>query len=1220
MATPTHQIETDARRRVRLLGALRVEEAGQFIRIPGGKAGSLFAFLVLQPHTPHPREVLADWLWPDAPPNRVRRNLSDLLYRLRQALGPNWLAVDADRVGLQAGPDLWVDVWAFESLSAANDPASLKQAVSLYRGDLLPEKYDDWLLPRRVSLREKYLACLLSLGRLAEHHRRPLEAFEYYHRLVHADPLREEAHRGLMRSLARQGKLADALAAYNDLELLLRQEMGLRPGAATRTLADILRSELDASRAAAGPGSGQPGPAHVSFVGRKAERARWLARLEQAGAGRGGLAILLGEAGIGKTRLLEELDQAAAWRGWQAVWGSGQEFGPPAAFTPLRQALQAALPKPRLQQLLQLVQPIWLSIVAGLAPPITDVLDRPELARSSPDQSRLATAVAHVLRALQQIAPHLLILDDVQWADPALWSLLDQLRPALAGMSVLVVVSGRLSELRAQAPVWSMLRAWDQAGETVTRLRGLGPEELRQLAAAQGRPELTPAQLSELETASGGNPLLALALLSARDLEGLLAEKPSFVELIARRLAALSAEANLALQAAAVIGYQFDYVLWAAVAEQHGLPGSTLPRLAGELEQAGLLVLEADGYRFAYDTLRAGVYAQIPAGVRRQIHQSALAAVARYASHQVLALLHHAEQAGARPEVARYALQAGEQALAGFTPQAAARYFAQALEASDADDLASRYEAVRGRLQALEMLTDREAQRRDLALLQELADRLADPRRQAEAAHRQATFFWMTGVLEQAQALAERGLDLARQVGDAEREAALLETLGRVARDQGDYPRAQALVLQARDLYRALGSHFGEASTTDLLGGLAWTMGDYRTAVERHTAASDLFHELGEIFNEALALNNLGSAYWGLGDYASARSTHQRALALSRELGDRRGEGDNLDNLGGVAWMLGDYPAAIEFYSQALAIRRETDDTWGVSISLGNLGSAYRLLGEYETALAYYAEALEVNRAMGRRRGEGYARHGAGLAWLELGDVAAARQALEAARAIRLELGERDNLMETNAALALLCLAEQDVAGAQPYLRQALQALDSRHDRPTLRQWVHFAAYRVFQAQGRGDRAAEHLRQAADAMRALADTLPAEARAQFLENVPLNRQTRAALAAHSRLSQVRLVRADVPLGRKLSEEDYVQVTWTIFAPEDDLLDQPVARRRHVLKRLLAEAEAQGAAPTDDDLARALGVSRRTILRDMEALARSGLTLPTRRRPGRSPQP
>lgn len=111
------------------------------------------------------------------------------------------------------------------------------------------------------------------------------------------------------------------------------------------------------------------------------------------------------------------------------------------------------------------------------------------------------------------------------------------------------------------------------------------------------------------------------------------------------------------------------------------------------------------------------------------------------------------------------------------------------------------------------------------------------------------------------------------------------------------------------------------------------------------------------------------------------------------------------------------------------------------------------------------------------------------------------------------------------------------------------------------------------------------------------------------------RQGQPQVSDAQHMQRVSLVRADAPLGRSLSDADYVRVTWTVAAPEDEQLPSAHERRRHVLQRLLAEAIIQGGAPTDADLATALGVSRRTILRDMEHLAHTGIDLPTRGRRG-----
>lgn len=114
--------------RIRMFGAFQVQDAEGIVSVPSSRSRGLLAYLLLSPDVPHLCEVVADQLWPEDPPDRVLRNFSDALYRLRQALGPAWFVVEGDTVALERQPGLWVDVWAFEELSAASDPPALQQA------------------------------------------------------------------------------------------------------------------------------------------------------------------------------------------------------------------------------------------------------------------------------------------------------------------------------------------------------------------------------------------------------------------------------------------------------------------------------------------------------------------------------------------------------------------------------------------------------------------------------------------------------------------------------------------------------------------------------------------------------------------------------------------------------------------------------------------------------------------------------------------------------------------------------------------------------------------------------------------------------------------------------------------------------------------------------------------------------------------------------------
>jgi DNA-binding SARP family transcriptional activator/tetratricopeptide (TPR) repeat protein len=1160
-------------------------------------AARLLAYLGL--HATGGRSVLrarlADSLAPDLDEAQASRLLSRSLHQLRravhQACGEHepWLHVTKTSVALS---NVWVDVEAFTRLLEAGTPEAWAEALPLYRGELLEDFDDEWIAGQRARLRAAYLATLEQLIRALAPEQAEV-ALPYALRLVAEEPLHEQALASLMQIQSQLGRYDAAFRQYERFRELLEAELGVPPLPETRRLAASIRSEYLARTLA---------PSRAPLVGRSHDYARLLALLERAQARHGGLSLLLGQAGIGKTRLLEEFVETAQRRGWQVIWGRAEEYALPPPLSPLAQALASALPAPRQAQLKELgVLPYWLDLIARLlfaAPADPALVPTGDLEEAA----LLPEAVRHVLAGFQHIAPLLLIVDDVQWADPALWPFLDTLREALRALPVLLVLSGRQDALARHDEAAALLQAWQRQGVPCITLHPLDEPALCELAAIHRSVPLTNAQIEQLHLASGGNPLLALSLLQANALDDT-SMPVSLTQLLQRRLDTVSAEACQALAVAAVLGYRLDYRCWSEISAS-----PALPQLARELESAGLLMLESDSYRFAHDTLRSYVYEQLSPSERRELHRRALPVLERHTPDDALALLRHAEQAGLQDRVVVYALLSGEQALASLAFLAAARAFSQALASLATVDLAQRFRATRGLVRALDVLAERQRQREALDALQVLADSLDDEGAQAEAAYQFALYCRAIGAFDQAREAAERGLALARATAASTLEAALLLMLGEVARDQAQLLQARYWVEQAQALYRNRRDRFGQALATNLLGSIAYDLGDYPTSAEHHRSAAEAFQRSGDLLREGRALNNLGSALWGCGDYLGARAVHERAVALCHELGDQRGEGDNLDNLGGVAWVLGDYATAIDYYQRALAIRRKTDDRWGISISLSNLGDAHRDRGEAERALDYYAESLAVCREMGRRRGEAFALHGQGLALLALARLDDACETLAEACAIRTELGERDTLIESEAALALSQYLRGDQTQSQRFLSMARERLTER-DAPALRQWVAFVVYRT----SSGAVALEALQQAKAAMYETAATLPLSLRERFLAMVPLNREVRAALLRLCRRIEVRLVRGDVPLGRRLTEADYIRVEWTLEAPDDAALSHPSTRRRAVLRRLLDEAHAQGAAPTDADLARALEVSVRTIERDMNGMRTDSPMPSTRRR-------
>jgi DNA-binding SARP family transcriptional activator len=861
---------------IRLLGDFRLRYGQTVITsLDSPRLQSLLAFLLLHRDAPQSRQQVAYRLWPDSSEGQARANLRGLLLRLRRALpaAHTFIQADTHQVQWQPNASFRLDVADFERYLAeaaeAPGPAqipALKQAVAAYKGDILPGCYDDWIIPFRERLREAYVACLLRLAETAVQDDDAAAAYDYYLHLTRLNPLWEKAYRGQMRALAGMGRLPEALAVFNQAEQLLAEELGVPPADRTGSLAAELKEALAFETAV----PRQNLLRHPPFIGRVQERALLLNRLDRAGKGDGGLVVVLGEAGAGKTRLLAEVAQAAAWRGWQITWGRAEEFTLPAAYSPLAAALTEALPKPRVQQLAQLIPHIRLATLAPLVPTIQALFGEKrgqgKLAISqththADSQTRtLATTIGAVWQGLQTIGPQLFLLDDVQWSDPALWPLLNELREHLARTAILLILSGRPEELSDQPAAWSLLRQWDQAGAPIISLPGLEADELDELVKASGLEKLNADERLWLQTTGGGNPLFTLSLLE-RGTGGASAELPTLAGQILRRLALLSPPANDALQGAAVIGHRFDYAIWEAVAA--GSEPARLPALAGELEKAGLIRLETDGYCFAHDTLRAAVYTHTPASRRQRLHQKALAALEKVATSDVFALLHHAEQAGDRPAIGRHALQAGERALDAFIYQAAANHFLRAVAALPADDWKNQYRAVLGQVRALDILAERQDQQLALNQLQALATRLDDDH-QAEAAYFWARFYWSTGDYPAANQAAETGLALARRAANQERQADLLHMIAQVERHRGQYAPAQERAVKARDPYRRAGSRYGDASMTDFMGGLAWETNQYHDAAAHHAVAAEMFGDIGDLVREAMALNNLGTAYWGL--------------------------------------------------------------------------------------------------------------------------------------------------------------------------------------------------------------------------------------------------------------------------------------------------------------------------------------------------------------------
>ncbi|HTP07498.1 MAG TPA: AAA family ATPase, partial [Anaerolineae bacterium] len=391
--------------RIQLLGKFSLHYGDVLLTtISTPRLQSLLAYLVLHHDVPQLRSHLAFCIWPDLPEGRARANLRRQLHQLQHT----WSDVDHFlRVSAQTlcwrSDTVSFDVADFEqAASQLQSVMDLRRAVELYGGDLLPGCYDDWIMPERERLKQIFIETLERLLQFAADEGDYQTAIQYAQRLLLIDPLHEEIHRRLIQLHALNHDRAAALRAYHACASLLQRELGVEPGPATREAYEhLVDLEVTAT---------MPLEASFPLVGREREWAQLQATWRTSCAGNSQLVILIGEAGVGKTRLADELFRRIHRQGVNTASAHCYPAEGKLAYAPVIEWLRAH-PAPNLEA-------IWLSEVTRLLPELS--LQHPGLPAPGPlteawQRQRLHEALARA--ALGNGQPLLLWIEDLQWCD-----------------------------------------------------------------------------------------------------------------------------------------------------------------------------------------------------------------------------------------------------------------------------------------------------------------------------------------------------------------------------------------------------------------------------------------------------------------------------------------------------------------------------------------------------------------------------------------------------------------------------------------------------------------------------------------------------------------------------------------------------------------------------------------------------------------------------------
>jgi DNA-binding SARP family transcriptional activator len=579
---------------IRLFGALEIEDGPRTLGardLGGARPKQVLEILLAAGGHRVSTDRLADLLWGEQQPQDPSGSLQTFVSVLRRRLAPDrdWareLVITETEAYRFATDRVALDLDCFDQLldESAHEPThtarrSLEQALALVRGDVLEdEPYALWAQELRGTYRGRVLGARLDAADAA------LAELDYGAALAHAeaagalDHFSERAQRTAMLALYALGRQHDALETYRAFRAHLDRELGLEPTSATRMLetAILRQQEIKALLPRAIRATQRDAaPRSIRLLGRTSELATLERAAQRALAGAFALVLVEGEAGVGKTRLLDEFVLSIV--GVRIGRASCSELEQHLPYVPLAAAIRSALADVELD--------------ADRLPALAQIL--PELALREPQQYAEVDALEALVALVVEHAPLVLVIDDLESADPSTLAALGYMQRRCTGVPTMLLGAVR-------------------AGATFTNqpLRRLQPDELLRLEPLSSI-DLAPLGIPDLHESTGGNPRFVAEKVSNGNRPAL---SPTLSDALLGQCRAAGAQAYRVLLAACLLEQPFDPETLAVLLH---LDATELVEELERLCEHRILRVDGFHFRFRYDLVRQVLLTSISPARRR---------------------------------------------------------------------------------------------------------------------------------------------------------------------------------------------------------------------------------------------------------------------------------------------------------------------------------------------------------------------------------------------------------------------------------------------------------------------------------------------------------------------------------------------------------------------------------------------------------------------------
>src|SRR5579863_4845328 len=1007
----------------------------------------------------------------------------------------------------------------------------LEEASKLYVGDyLLEELYSTWAAPRRESLRRGWMGLLLKLAELRVSRGALTSAIEPLDRLLNAEPIHETAVRRLMVILTQLDRRGEALRVYRRLVDTLAREYESDPLPETIELYDALRSgSFQMPRSLDTPASSVETKIHVSqpaqsaytvfqrpslqlgrhnqskLVGREREvvaMQHFLLTLEKGAlqavkddqasatsalpAGKGSqdsairagsngaphklthFLVLMGESGIGKTRLAEEISYEANLRGWSVVWAHAYEQEGTIPYRPWTEILRTLLKDVSAEFLLESLESearpeaddssstayAKLARLCTLVPELAahyalNISTFKPISLLTPEQERLHLweATTTLLSVMSRAAPLLMVLDDLHWTDDSSLELLAYVVRHMQNERIAIVATWRDTELAPTSNLRTLLNDLRREQALITLpIQPLDDGQIGSLVA-----HLPQSIIKSIQSQAGGNPFFAEELArvsqtgllmhpdfpqaaaqnaptaeSQEDTPGASPSTSAMPETITavldRRLGRLSSDCQALLGKVAVLGGSFEFSQLVYMVGDQGTNEDTILDLLEEALRAGLLIEEGTGTRITYNfwhpLIVSHLYERLSAARRAQLHRRAANALMQsYPGSEeevAAAITHHLGKGGSDPTlIARYAELAANRAFSLSAYSEAEYYYREAIRAIT---------------------------RRREAKTQEVDD----PLHLASLLERVAECNMIHGNYEEIRHLYERVLALRAQHHtrneelnpqaahqqrqlEAQRQALIWREIGRAWADTADFDQAWQCYQHGKQVMLDAGVTSGAAWACLHLahGNINWRRGNDEEARRYGQEALSMLEQV---------MQNRQPGKSALPITSSELPT-RTALAM---IGDPIELGRCHEILGLVAATLGQYNEALEHLKRTLTIFEQLDQVSALALVYGNLGAVHATRAENGIARTYFHRALSIAERNNDQPNVAFVTGNLGDVAARCGDLIEAEEWFQRSITVAERMNDREQVCWNNVALASALQDQGNMQGALKHIRRGL--------------------------------------------------------------------------------------------------------------------------------------------------------------------------------------